>query len=50
MGAVTFDQLYDNYNLLSEAKDKASEVSLFIIILYNFLFFLFCIGKLVLSN
>lgn len=31
MGTVTFDKLYDNYNTLSDAKDKASEVGLFII-------------------
>lgn len=27
MGSVTFDKLYDIYNVLSEAKDKVGEVS-----------------------
>lgn len=26
MGAVTFDKLYDNYNTLSDAKEKVSQV------------------------
>lgn len=26
MGAVTFDKLYDNYNTLSDAKEKIAQV------------------------